>query len=173
MRPLDKSVPCSLCVAERTLTGCGYVGYDANGLLVYGATGYQFDPQGNTTHLLNNSGSAVGHLAYDAWGQRMSDSNPTPYGYKGQWGYYTDAETELLLLTHCHFDPATGSFLTRDPIGVKEGTPASCVTANVMRAERVLPAARFAGCSERERVRQGVALDAKVDLHRVIGNWAC
>ena len=43
----------------------------------------------------------------------MSGNNPTPYGYKGQWGYYTDGETGLLLLTHCYFDPATARFLTR------------------------------------------------------------
>jgi hypothetical protein len=40
----------------------------------------------------------------------MSGNNPTPYGYKGQWGYYTDGETGLLLLTHRYLDPATGRF---------------------------------------------------------------
>jgi hypothetical protein len=64
--------------------------FGANRLLVYGTTGYQFDPQGNATHLLNPNGAAVAHLAYDAWGQRMSGNNPTPYGYKGQWGYCKD-----------------------------------------------------------------------------------
>jgi RHS repeat-associated protein len=51
----------------------------------------------------------------------MSGTNNTPYGTKGQWGYYTDGETGLLLLTHRYFDPATGRFLTRDPIGVEGG----------------------------------------------------
>jgi RHS repeat-associated protein len=73
--------------------------------------------QGNAAHLLNQNGTVVAHLAYDAWGQPMSGNNPTPYGYKGQWGYYTDGETGLLLLTHRYFDPATGRFLTRDRIG--------------------------------------------------------
>jgi hypothetical protein len=31
-----------------------------------------------------------------------------PYGYKGQWGYYTDGETGVLLLTHRYLDPAMG-----------------------------------------------------------------
>ncbi len=48
-------------------------------------------------------------------------SNPTPYGYKAQWGYYTDTETGLLLLTYRYFDPVTGRFLTRDPIGMEGG----------------------------------------------------
>jgi len=30
---------------------------------------------------------------------------PTPYGYKAQWGYYTDAEMGILFLTHRYFDP--------------------------------------------------------------------
>jgi RHS repeat-associated protein len=95
--------------------------FGANGLLAYGTSGYQFDPQGNATHLMDDDGLVLAHLAYDAWGQRMSGNNPTPYGYKGQWGYYTDAETGLLLLTHRYYDPATGRFLTRDPIGVEGG----------------------------------------------------
>jgi len=28
---------------------------------------------------------ADAHLAYDAWGQPMSGTNPTPCGYKGKW----------------------------------------------------------------------------------------
>jgi len=60
-------------------------------------------------------------LACHVWGQRMSGNNPTPYGYKGQCGYYTDVETGILLLTHRYLDPATGRFLTRDPIGMEGG----------------------------------------------------
>jgi RHS repeat-associated protein len=109
---------CELDAACNPVAG---VVFGANGLLVYGATGYQFDPQGNAVHLMDDDGLVLAHLAYDAWGQRMSGNNPTPYGYKGQWGYYTDAETGLLLLTHRYFDPAMGRFLTRDPIGFEGG----------------------------------------------------
>jgi RHS repeat-associated protein len=79
------------------------------------------DEAGNVMHLLNDNGYATSHLVYDAWGQLMSGSNPTPYGDKGQWGYYTDAETGFLLLTHRYLDPAVGRFLTRDPIGLEGG----------------------------------------------------
>ena len=95
--------------------------FGANGLIAYGSFIYQFDPQGNAVHIMDNSRNVLANLAYDAWGQLMSGSNPTPYGYKGQWGYYTDAESGILLLTHRYFDPATGRFLTRDPIGVEGG----------------------------------------------------
>ena len=82
-----------VCELDATGNAVAGVVFGANGLLVYGTAGYQFDPQGNATHLLNQNGTVVAHLAYDAWGQPMSGNNPTPYGYKGQWGYYTDGET--------------------------------------------------------------------------------
>jgi RHS repeat-associated protein len=44
-----------------------------------------------------------------------------PFGYKAQWGYYTDSETGLQLLTHRYYDPQAGRFLTRDPIGYGGG----------------------------------------------------
>ena len=52
---------------------------------------------------------------------QLDCSTPTPFAYKGQWGYYTDVETGILLLTHRYLDPATGRFLTRDPIGFEGG----------------------------------------------------
>jgi RHS repeat-associated protein len=110
-----------VCELDATGNAVAGVVFGANGLLVYGTTGYQFDPQGNGAHLMDDDGFVLAHLAYDAWGQRMSGNNPTPYGYKGQWGYYTDGETGLLLLIHRYLDPATGRFLTRDPIGFDGG----------------------------------------------------
>ncbi|GBC94857.1 tRNA3(Ser)-specific nuclease WapA [bacterium HR16] len=96
--------------------------FGANGLVMYSGYIYQFDLQGNAVHLLDDDGRTVlAHFAYDAWGQLMSGSNPTPYGYKAQWGYYTDVESGILLLTHRYLDPATGRFLTRDPIGIEGG----------------------------------------------------
>ena len=109
---------CELDAAGNAVAG---VVFGAKGLLVYDIRGYQFDPQGNAAHLMDDDGLVLSHLAYDAWGQRMSGNNPTPYGYKGQWGYYTDVETGILLLTHRYLDPATGRFLTRDPIGLMGG----------------------------------------------------
>jgi len=65
--------------------------------------------------------------------------NNTPYGYKGQWGYYTDGETGLLLLTHRYYDPATGRFLTRDPIGFEGGINLYAYVGNgvVMQEDRM------------------------------------
>ncbi len=79
------------------------------------------------------------NLAYDAWGQLMSGYNPTPCGDKAQWGYYTDVETGILLLTHRYFDPATGRFLTRDPIGLEGGVNLYAYVGNgvVVRTDRL------------------------------------
>jgi RHS repeat-associated protein len=65
--------------------------------------------------------SAVAGLACDVQWSSPFECADTPYGYKGQWGYYTDGETGLLLLTHRYLDPAMGRFLTRDPIGFEGG----------------------------------------------------
>ncbi len=54
----------------------------------------------------------------DGFGDRQTtDTIRDPFGFGGQWGGYTDAETGLTLLTHRFYDPATGRFLTRDPMG--------------------------------------------------------
>ena len=42
-------------------------------------------------------------------------------GFGGQYGYYTDRETGLLCLTHRYYDPGTGRFINRDPIGYEGG----------------------------------------------------
>ena len=40
-----------------------------------------------------------------------------PSGFGGQFGCYTDTETGLLCLTHRYYDPGTGKFVNRDPLG--------------------------------------------------------
>ena len=45
----------------------------------------------------------------------------SPYGYKGQYGYYTDNETGLILCTSRYYDPRVGRWLNRDPISYDGG----------------------------------------------------
>ena len=89
--------------------------FGANGLVVYGNDGYQFDPQGNTARKMDDDGLVLAHYAYDARGQLMAGMNSTPYGYKGQWGYYADSETGWLLLTRRYLDPHDGQVLDERP----------------------------------------------------------
>jgi RHS repeat-associated protein len=59
---------------------------------------------------------------FDAYGTGASTGqNPDPWGFRAQWGYYTDNETGLILCTFRYYDPATGRFLNRDPIGYGGG----------------------------------------------------
>jgi RHS repeat-associated protein len=45
----------------------------------------------------------------------------SPSASWGQWGNYTDPETGLLCLGQRYYDPGTGRFLNRDPIGYAGG----------------------------------------------------
>src|SRR3712207_1588364 len=79
------------------------------------ASNYAFDPQGSVSHRLGSGGSVSEPEVYAAHGQALPGSS-APFGYKARWGYQTDPESGLLLLTHRYYDPAAGRFLTRDPI---------------------------------------------------------
>ncbi|MDW8291111.1 MAG: hypothetical protein RMM06_10330, partial [Armatimonadota bacterium] len=69
--------------------------FGANGLVAHGGNLYQFDPQGNTVHVLDELGEPIpmwSFVLHDAWGEQLFGFNPTPSGYKGQWGYCTNLE---------------------------------------------------------------------------------
>lgn len=83
---------------------------------------YQYDEHGNVAQRLDDDGNVLSTDVYDPWGNLLSGGDPTdPVGYGGQWGYYTDHETGLLLCTLRYYDPAAGRWLTRDPIGYQGG----------------------------------------------------
>jgi RHS repeat-associated protein len=58
---------------------------------------------------------------FDAYGNPSNPTIGTPFQYQGAWGGYTDSETGLVLQGHRYYDPATGTWLTRDPIGQNGG----------------------------------------------------
>jgi RHS repeat-associated protein len=93
---------------------------------------FSFDPFGNVVsrHWQNSAKGRDDVALYDAFGNLIVDYDaqthnsyqPTdPVGYGGQWGNYTDRETGLVLMGHRYYDPGTGRFLTRDPIGYDGG----------------------------------------------------
>jgi len=55
---------------------------------------------------------------YDAFGATYATSGSSwgSFGFAGQWGYQTDADSGLMLLGHRYYDSSTGRFLSRDPI---------------------------------------------------------
>ena len=93
--------------------------HGANGLVSRhtsaGSTLYAFDRQGNVAQRWSG-GTLVASDGYEAFGTGVSTATRTdPFGYGVKWGYYTDLETGLCLLTHRYYDPGAGRFLTRDP----------------------------------------------------------
>jgi RHS repeat-associated protein len=66
-------------------------------------------------------GISCSRYSFNAFGESLNDSQTDPFGYKAQFGYYTDNETGLQLLTHRYYDPSRGRFLTRDPISYDGG----------------------------------------------------
>jgi RHS repeat-associated protein len=65
--------------------------------------------------LTDGTGRVVGTYRWDPYGRPAGQTGTdTPrLGYAGQ---YTDPETGLQYLRARHYDPSTGSFLTRDPL---------------------------------------------------------
>jgi RHS repeat-associated protein len=105
--------------------------YEAASSLAYD---YLYDPQGNvvqrqTYQNAENGEPAVTQAIYDAYGALRSNvlistdatKGADEVGFGGQYGYYTDPETGLVLCTHRYYDPGTGRWLTRDPISYKGG----------------------------------------------------
>jgi RHS repeat-associated protein len=117
-------------VLELTSTGAtsAYDTYGPTGLVSRRNPGvqsiyYTFDPFGNVVQRTSSTGSTLSTSYYDAFGVGKSTSTPTdPFGYMGQYGYYTDNSTGLILAGYRYYDPTTGRWLTRDPIGYIGGT---------------------------------------------------
>jgi len=94
---------------------------------------FLWDPQGSVQQRHTDDSYTGGYAAYDrsafeGYGAlRQANKGSTgaivgqhdPVGFGGQCGYHTD--TGLLCLTHRYYDPGTGKFLNRDPIGYGGG----------------------------------------------------
>ena len=79
---------------------------------------YTFDPSGSVAQRQDGGGGLLSSDVYDGFGnlQATTGGGADVFGFAGQWGGYTDAETGLVLMTHRFYDPQAGRFLTRDPI---------------------------------------------------------
>ena len=95
----------------------------APGSSLDGSVFYCFDPQGSVSVRLDSGGNILSSHTHEAWGTQISTvATNDPYaGFGGQWGYYKDAETGLHLLGERYYDPNSGRFLNRDPIGYEGG----------------------------------------------------
>ncbi len=73
------------------------------------------DQLGSTRALTSSSGSVTASFTYDAWGNLTGStgSATTPFKYAGQ---YLDSATGLYYMQARWYDPATGQFLSVDPL---------------------------------------------------------
>jgi RHS repeat-associated protein len=88
-----------------------------------------FDPQGSCVNTTSETGLAEKPMFYDGFGEPVwtyayADNQRAmrqPFQYKGQAGYYTDVHTDLCYCLHRFYDPRSGRWLSRDPIGLEGG----------------------------------------------------
>ncbi|MCA1592097.1 MAG: RHS repeat-associated core domain-containing protein [Acidobacteria bacterium] len=85
------------------------------------STFYTYDLQGSVAQRLEAWGNVLSSHLFTAHGVEVTTPAADPFGYGAQFGYYTDRESGLQLLTHRYYDPQAGRFLTRDPIGYRGG----------------------------------------------------
>jgi RHS repeat-associated protein len=117
-------------VEELTSTGTdsAYDTYGQTGLVSRRVPGvqstyYTFDPFGNVIQRDSVAAANISTSYYDAFGTGKSTVTVTdPFGYMGQYGYFTDNSTGLILAGYRYYDSKTGRWLTRDPIGYVGGT---------------------------------------------------
>jgi RHS repeat-associated protein len=95
--------------------------FGANGLFAKDGHFYLWDPSGNACQRLTSTGTVEYTRYVDAFGAvTNTDSITDSYGgMGGQWGYVM--EGPFYRLGHRFYDPATGRFITRDPIGYDGG----------------------------------------------------
>ncbi len=85
---------------------------------------FHTDHLGTTQAMTDASQTPEPRIVYTAFGEVISTSSPpdTRYQYVGDKGYESFAEVPFLHVGARWYDPASGRFLQRDPIGVRGGT---------------------------------------------------
>ena len=90
---------------------------------------YVFDWQGNVSQSLYSGTAIRRNYAYNAWGA-VNYTTPDYYvdsdwdqiwQYNARWGYQRDTVAGLYYCQQRYYDPATGRWVTRDPIGHSGG----------------------------------------------------
>ena len=83
---------------------------------------YLFDGLGSTVQLTDNTGTYTDGYTYDSLGNILvtSGSTSNSYRYIGQVGYYYDITSDNYYIRARTYDPMTGRFLSRDPVGLPD-----------------------------------------------------
>jgi len=85
---------------------------------------YQYDGGGSVRQLTSSTGQVTDSYEYDAFGNSFTKQGATPnnYLYRGE---QFDSDLGLYYLRARYYNPATGRFMSRDPLNGRLGDPAS------------------------------------------------
>ena len=80
------------------------------------------DHLGTMRQTSDGNGDEETRRVFTAFGERVTGpSNVDRFGYVGAYGYQAHAEFPYLHVGHRYYDPESGRFLQRDPIGIGGG----------------------------------------------------
>src|SRR5262249_16683518 len=86
------------------------------------ASYYDFNLQGSTVGITNAAGAYVNQYSYAPCGQGRTSSAEVanPFTFVGRYGVSADGN-ELIYVRARYYDPSTGQFVSRDPLGLTGG----------------------------------------------------
>jgi RHS repeat-associated protein len=130
-------------------------------------TWFHHDQLGSTRTLTSTSGAVVGTATYDAYGNLTASTGKlSPFGFSGE---YTDAETGFVYLRARYYDPATGQFLSRDPLVALTHAPYSDASGNPLNLSD--PSGLGCGGSWWQRHRRAIAITVAVVALVVVASF--
>ncbi|HEX8767507.1 MAG TPA: RHS repeat-associated core domain-containing protein, partial [Jatrophihabitans sp.] len=87
---------------------------------------FHLDQLGSVRALTDSTGAVVATYSYDPYGKLTGSTGTADTALR--WaGQYTDPESGLVYLRARYYDPATGQFITRDPLEERTQAPYSYV----------------------------------------------
>ena len=86
-----------------------------------GTAWYLVDYQGSIRNVINNSGTVLDGITYDAYGNITSETNSANRGRYSWTGRELDVETNLQYNRARYYDAGTGRWISQDPMGFDAG----------------------------------------------------
>jgi len=83
---------------------------------------YHYDGTGNTVLITDSLGNAVNKYVYDEFGNLLEAEEAIPNAFRfGGAGGFTDENNGVVYMQGAYYDPITGRFISKDPIGLAGG----------------------------------------------------